>query len=140
MPTWPPEDIRLINEVVRRDIETNLGQWFKPDETLGGISFDELAHGRDNEPLRNGTASAVVWTLHARHSGIFENIAPDGREVVIPGVTVLVSHPSGKPALRRFIDWHFVFAQLGSLPGRALESDNIIRSDDPSAMYDIKQR
>jgi hypothetical protein len=54
-------------------------------------------------------------------------ISADGREIVITGVTVHESHPSGKPALRRFIDWHFVLAQLGSLPGRPLTSDNIIR-------------
>jgi hypothetical protein len=52
-------------------------------------------------------------------------LAASGR--FIPGVTVLVSHPSGKPALRRFIDWQFVLAQLGSVPGRPLASDNIIR-------------
>jgi hypothetical protein len=129
VPDWPPQDNDSINKFIRRDILNSIGRSFSPnpDHDGDGISFDALAHGGENTPLRNDAAAAVVWTLHARHTGDFEDFPPDGREVVIPGVTVLERHPSGRPAVRRFIDWHFVLAQLGSLPGRPLASDDIIR-------------
>jgi hypothetical protein len=73
------------------------------------------------------TSAALCWTITLNHTVAFEGIEPTDLPVIVKGVTVLSADALDSPEsgrLRRYIDWHYVFAQLGSIPSRATAPTN----------------
>jgi hypothetical protein len=117
---WPPDDDEVVFQLVEDDTTKCFEPFFTPDRDsrLHGFSIVDVVTPNRN-PLRNVTGAAVAWSFTARHTGMFESIEPSGREITATGLTILHVGERGQPQVRRYIDWHHIFAQLGSLPGRA---------------------
>lgn len=116
---WPPRPDRIV-ALVQADIELNLGSLFPADRIgeRGGFRVDADATP-EADPMINANAIGLSWTYRGEHLETFSDIPPTGLQVDIVGYTMLRRTAAG-PAIRRYIDWHHVFAQLGSIHGRAL--------------------
>jgi hypothetical protein len=116
---WPPDDDAIVFQLVEDDTTKCFEPFFAPDRdsrSHGFSSVDVVTPERN--PLRNRTGAAVAWTFTARHVSVFEGIRATNREITATGLTILHIGEQGQPQIRRYIDWHHIFAQLGSLPGR----------------------
>ena len=115
-----------VENFVRLDVAANVA----PLIQAGGVDptdvkFDLIASSPTVMTDHDTRASAVCWYVRLTHTEAFQGIDPTDRIVNVHGVTVLnVAGPAaplpGSPEVRRYIDWHAVFAQLGSVPGRAV--------------------
>ena len=103
-------------QFVAADVNDNLGAFFVPHS---GQGFRLDPSVSDGEPLIGGNSAEVAWTYSGVHTHEFLGIAPTGVTVEISGMTV-VRRTAGSFQVRRYVDWHHVLAQLGSLPGPAV--------------------
>ncbi len=69
--------------------------------------------------LTNENSTAVTWRWKGEHKKRFQGIPVSNIEVVVDGVTVF-STVDGKVMVRRYIDWHHVFTQLGASTQQAV--------------------
>ena len=105
-------DVDLAIAVAEADTRPSLRTWFAGQ----GIERAETEPWRaDSE--RTGpigpSSVGVEWTWTGDHRDeTFNGIAPTGRAVVVRGFT-LFSVEDGGFAVRRYVDWAGVFAQLG---------------------------
>jgi hypothetical protein len=68
-------------------------------------------------PLRyEHEAAAVPWTYVGEHSAKIFGVPATRNEVTIHGITI-IHQQAGKVAIRRYIDWDHVKAQLGLIAG-----------------------
>jgi hypothetical protein len=117
---WPPADDVTVFQLVEDDTTKCFEPYFAPDRDSRDHGFSTVdVVTPERVPLRNGSGAAVAWSFTARHVGAFEGIRPTNREITATGLTILHVGEKGRPQIRRYIDWHHIFAQLGSLPGRA---------------------
>jgi hypothetical protein len=105
-----------LMRLVEDDVVANLGVFF-PATQAHGFQFDAgVAKGK---PLYAGEAvAAVAWTYSGEHREEFMGIGATSLPVTIVGMTV-VDVSGGEANIRRYVDWHHVLAQLGSVPNRA---------------------
>jgi steroid delta-isomerase-like uncharacterized protein len=72
-----------------------------------------------HEVLADGDALAARYTLSARHEGEFMGVPATGRDVVVPGITVM--HFEGDEVVERHssMDTLGLLVQLGAVPAPA---------------------
>jgi SnoaL-like polyketide cyclase len=106
--------------IVIDSVRAALGESFE-----GEVEFDRevadgnpLSYGAGEGPDRRDTVG-VAWLFTGRHTGHFVGIDPTGVDVRIVGMTVLQT-ANGETIGRSYIDWHYVLAQLGSVPSRTV--------------------
>ena len=132
---WPPTTPNGVENFVRYDVVANIAPLIQDTQDIqdtqntplnpNDVQFDVIASGLTVMMDDHTHASAVCWNVTLTHTKAFQGIDPTNRIVNVHGVTVLgvagpgAAHP-GSPEVRRYIDWHAVFAQLGSVPGRAV--------------------
>ncbi len=129
---WPPETASAVLDAIRLDVVANVA----PLIQAGGINpirfrledLSGMSHPSPPEPTEcvlftasaaSAASAALCWGIALIHNVQFEGIEPTGLPVIVKGVTVLTKGPGTERLLRRYIDWHYVLAQLGSLPGRS---------------------
>ena len=105
--------MELAIVVAEADTRPSLRSWFAAD----GIERTETEPPWLAVPERTGpigpSSVGVEWTWTGDHQDeTFNGIAPTGRAVVVRGFT-LFSVEDGGFAVRRYVDWAGVFAQLG---------------------------
>jgi hypothetical protein len=117
---WPITDFDIAQTVVLADVVAHFETWFAVSSRDEDGARESMEFDPNIGVLNSADATALTWQLTTRHTKeSFMGIHPSGREVIVRGVTVLHSQAT---LLRRYIDWHDVLAQLGSLPGRAVDA------------------
>jgi SnoaL-like polyketide cyclase len=82
-----------------------------------GTGKFDIDHEVTPGPLRNDhQAVALPWTYVGNHTARIFGVPPSGAEVIVHGITIIHKH-AGKVAMRRYIDWDHVKAQLGLIAG-----------------------
>jgi hypothetical protein len=103
-------------EVVQLDARSGLQAFGRGEGEF--IAGDGVIPG--GQVLRlEGMAAALPWRYTALHTGRIFDVAPTEKPVEVRGITI-VHREGGAVAIRRYIDWDHVMAQLGILPGRAV--------------------
>lgn len=129
--SWPPTTESGVVNFVRQDIAANVATLIEsgpidPARLQLEVIVDQNPDGsaRVDRHVLIGwhfQLSALCWSIELHHDVVFEGIEPTGLPVIVKGVTVL-SGLGSAPEVRRYIDWHHVLAQLGSIPSRAMPS------------------
>lgn len=127
--SWPPTTEFAVVNFVRQDVAANVA----PLIESGKIDPKRLQLEVIVDTHPDGTSvmerhvligwhfqmSALCWNIELHHDVAFQGIEPTNLAVILKGVTVL-SGVGDAPEVRRYIDWHYVLAQLGSIPSRAM--------------------
>src|SRR5690349_1665089 len=110
--------IDAIN-ATKEDIKAGLSGPFEIDEGTFNVESNFL-----DPPMQNANFVAVPWSVTATHVGLFVDLVPTGRTVVIEGVTIVTQRADDDPRppeFQRYVDWSAVFGQLGvALTGRPI--------------------
>ena len=126
---WPPETATDVLGTIQQDVVANVAPLIEAGridpirfqvENLSGVSHSSPPPPDEFVLVTAPPGStALCWGIALIHNVQFEGIEPSGLPVIVKGVTVLTKGPGTERLLRRYIDWHYVLAQLGSLPSRS---------------------
>lgn len=126
---WPPETAAAVLDAIRLDVLANVAPLIEAGviaptrfqlENLSGVSHPSPPPPNEFVLFTAPAGSAALcWGISLVHNVQFEGIEPTGLPVIVKGVTVLTKRHETERLLRRYIDWHYVLAQLGSLPSRS---------------------
>ncbi|MBV8950425.1 MAG: hypothetical protein JOZ99_06090 [Actinobacteria bacterium] len=95
--------------LVGADVIEGLGAAFEPVEE---DTFTVTEAFSATDAITTDAVAAVPWEYRCVHAGAFQGLFPTGRELRIPGVT-LVDYRGEEPMFARYVDWAAVIEQLG---------------------------
>jgi hypothetical protein len=91
------------------------------------------------EPLTNGTVTAVPWEYTGFTEERLRGQEQQPREVTVRGVTI-VEGDGEEAVFRRYVDWAEVWAQLGRSSGRGESDDPGQQAANPIVFLDPSGR